>query len=415
MHKVPVPKGPITVSVRVSTAQFKGCLARLSAFLTANGIIAYVQPYFCSKGSHKDIDFFVDVRDRDKIRELFKDEIYSFQKNSSGNANIDSMMFEGMPIEFKYSSDPENASFGAGYGGLFYLIALLMIRATCGKGFSISQEGWVTYETLIPGSDGGGSVTTNIAPLIEFLPMFRGYMTQETALHSITEFFDVLATCPYYNPAAIVNDKEFKKWELLKAKHEKKVAEWEAQCSGGTYSGATDRFIEIFQSFLSWLETRGVSVESIESLKASDAPVGPACDDYVKERYPDAFLRHQQSIAAKITANKVEQDAVQQTSVKNIAPLLKVVNKSKMPLVSLLSKLLQGTESSNDTENQSAVVVSCVPIRKAFIEAHGDTKSDQKERINHAITTAPAEAWTKYVCEMWEIVEEKYVAPPSKR
>jgi len=414
MHKVPVPKG-IKVSVRVPTAKFRECLVLLLAIIKANGIVARIQPYFRSKHSHKDIDVFVDVKDRDKIRALFKDEIYSFEKNSANNANIDSMMFEEMPIEFKYSSDPENASYGAGYGGLFYLIALPMIRATHGKGFSISQEGWVTCDSVIPTSDGGGSVTTKIAPLIEFLPMFAGYMTQINALHSITEFFDVLATCPYYNPAAIVNNKEYKLWELLKAKHEKKVAEWEAQCSGGTYSGATDRFIEIFQSFLSWLETRGVSIESIESLKASDALVGPTCDDYVKERYPDAFLRHQQSIAAKITASTIEKNVVQQTSVKNIAPLLKVDNKSKMPLVSLLSKLLQGTESSNDTENQSAVVVSCVPIRNAFIDAHGATIPDQKERINHAITTAPAEAWTKYVCEMWEIVEEKYVAPPSKR
>jgi hypothetical protein len=411
MHKVPVPK----ISVRFPTAQFIGCLAQLLAILNANGIIAYVQPYFRSKDTHKDIDLFVDGKDREKIRELFKNELYSFEQNSNGNANIDSMIFEGMPIEFKYSSDPENASFGAAYGGLFYLIALLMIRATYGKEFSISQEGWVTYETLIPGSDGGGSVTTKIAPLIEFLPMFAEYMTQINALHSITDFFDVLATCPCYNPSAIVNNKEYKLWELLKAKHEKKVAEWEAQCSGGTYPGATDRFIGIFQSFLSWLETSGVSVETIETLKASDAPVGPVGDDYVKEHYLDAFLRHQQSIAAKITANKVEQDALQKTSVKNIAPLLDVGDKSKLPLVSLLSKLLLCTVSPNEAEKQSVVVASCVPKRDAFIDAHGDAKPDQKERINHAITTAPAEEWTKYVREMWKIVEETYVAPPSKR
>lgn len=411
MHKVPVPK----VSTRVSTAQFEGCLAQLLAILNANDIIAYVQPWFKIKGSHKDIDVFVDGKDRDKIRELFKDDIYSFEQNSNGNANIDSMIFEGMPIEFKYSSDPENASIGAGYGGLFYLIALPMIRATYGKGFSISQEGWVTYEMLIPGSDGGGSVTTKIAPLIEFLPMFKRYATQETALHSIAEFFDVLATCPCYNPSAIVNDKEFKLWELLKAKHEKKVAEWEAQCSGGTYPGATDRFIEVFQSFLLWLETRGVSVETLKVSDAPTCPVGPVCDDYVKEHYPDAFLSHQQSIAAKITANKVEQDALQKTSVKIIAPLLDVGDKSKLPLVSLLSKLLKYAESSNDTGNQRAVVALCVPKRDAFIDAHGDAKPDQKERINHAITTAPAEEWTKYVREMWKIVEETYVAPAPKR
>jgi hypothetical protein len=108
MHKVPVPKG-ITVSVRVSTAKFSECLARLFAILKANGIVAHVQPYFTTKGSHKDIDVFVDVGDRDKIRALFKDEIYSFEKNSANNANMDSMRFEVMPIEFKYSSDPENA------------------------------------------------------------------------------------------------------------------------------------------------------------------------------------------------------------------------------------------------------------------------------------------------------------------
>jgi hypothetical protein len=414
MHKVPVPK----VSTRVSTAQFIGCLAQLLAILNANGIIAYVQPYFRSKDTHKDIDLFVDGKDREKIRELFKNELYSFEQNSNGNANIDSMMFEGMPIEFKYSLDPENASYGAGYGGLFYLIVLPMIRAIYGKGFSISQGGCVTYDSVIHTNDGGGgSVTTKIAPLIEFLPMFAEYMTQINALHSITDFFDVLATCPCYNPSAIVNNKEYKLWELLKAKHEKKVAEWEAQCSGGTYPGATDRFIGIFQSFLSWLETSGVSVESIETLKASDTPVGPVCDDYVKEHYPDAFLRHQQSIAAKITANKVEQDALQKTSVKNIAPLLGMVDgdTSKLPSVSLLSKLLRGTESSNDKANQSDVVALCAPKRDEFIDARGDAKSDQKERINHAITTVPAEEWTKYVHEMWEIVEKKYVAPPSKR
>ena len=410
MHKVsvPVPK----VSVRVSTAKFNECLARLFAILKANGIVARVQPYFTTKDTHRDIDLFVDGEDRDKIRELFKDAIYSFEQNSNGNANIDSMMFEGMPIEFKYSSDPENASFGAAYGGLFYLIALLMIRATYGKDFSISQEGWVTYDSVIHVGDGGGSVTTKIAPLIEFLPMFERYMTQINALHSITDFFDVLATCPCYNPSAIVNKKEFKLWELLIAKHEKKVADWEAQGASSVYPGAKDRFIEIYQSFLSWLEMRGAS---IESMKVSDAPTCPACDDYVKEHYPDAFLRHQQSIAAKITANKVEQDAVQKTSVKTIAVLLDVVDKSKIPPLSLLSKILLCNVSLNDTERQSAVVVSCVPIRDAFIEAHGDTIPYQKERINHAITTAPQEAWTKYVHEMWKIVEEKYVAPPSKR
>jgi hypothetical protein len=424
MHKVPVPKG-IKVSIRVPTAKFSECLARVSAILNANGIIAYVQPYFRSKSSHKDIDLFVDVRDRDKIRALFTDAAYSFEQNSKRNANIDSMMFEGMPIEFKYSSDPENASYGAAYGGLFYLIALPMIRATYGKEFSISQEGWVTYDSVIPTSDGGGSVTTKIAPLKEFLPMFAEYMTQINALHSIAEFFDVLATCPCYNPSAIVNDKEFKLWELLIAKHEKKVADWEAQCkSTGTgtgtctdivYPGAKDRFIDIYHSFLSWLETSGASVESIETMKVSDPPVCPDCDDYVKEHYPDAFLRHQQSIAAKITANKVEQDAIQKTSVKTIAALLGVGDKSKMPLLALLYKLLLSTESPNDIANQRAVVISCVPKRDAFIEAHGDTNPDQKERINHAITTAPQEAWTKYVREMWEIVEEKYVAPLSKR
>ena len=410
----------LKVSVRFPTAKFEDCLAQLLAILGDNGIIARVQPWFKKKYSHKDIDFSVDSKDREKIRALFKDEIYSFKENSNGNANIDSMMFEEMPIEFKYSSDPANASFGAAYGGLFYLIALLMIRATYGKEFSISQEGWVTCDAVIHVGDGGGSVTTKIAPLIEFLPMFRGYMTQETALHSITEFFDVLATCPCYNPSAIVNNKEYKLWELLVAKYEKKVAEWNAQCAstststGSVYPGAKDRFIDIYKSFLSWLKTRGAS---IESMKASDAPVGPACDDYVKKHYPDALLRHQQSIAAKITANKVEQDALQKTSVKNIAPLLDVDvgDKSKMPQLSLLSKLLQGTDSSNDAKNQSAVVVSCVPIREAFIEARGDTNPDQKERINHAITTASQEAWTKYVREMWKIVEEKYVTPPSKR
>jgi hypothetical protein len=405
MPKASVPK----VSVRFPTAKFIECLTLLLAFLGDNSIIARVQPWFNTKDTHKDIDLFVDGKDREKIRELFTDAKYSFEQNSNGNANIDSMMFEGMPIELKYSLDSENASYGAGYGGLFYLIVLPMIRAIYGKGFSISQEGWVTYETMIPTNDGGGSVTTKIAPLIEFLPMFAKYMIQETALHSITEFFDVLATCPCYNPSAIVNNKEFKLWELLKAKHAKKVAEWEAQCSGGTYPGATDRFIEIFQSFLLWLEMSSVSVET---LKVSDAPVVPVGDDYVKEHYPGAFLDHRQSIAAKITASTIQKKAEQKTKVATIAALLGMVDsdRSKLPLVSLLSKLFQGTESSNDIANQSDVVALCVLKRDEFIDARGDAKPDQKERINHAITTAPPEAWTKYVREMWEIVEQKYVS-----
>jgi hypothetical protein len=341
------------------------------------------QLFFHLKFIFNDLDLFClnNEDNHEKIPTLFKEFNYSPAKDGNGiiDKNRFIMTVDNKIVEFKFVSNVTTASFSASFSGLYYILVLPMITSFYDHRISVNMSGYVTLNEV--------GVTTELMTFHKFL-LIHGVSfptNQVDAFSTEKEFFEAMSKLSFYNPLFIVNKKKHISHVTTSEKRKKSIETKEPR--------REDKFYFLFND---WLRETGVNVELLNDTLLPENTDFSLLNQFCIQNCSLNYLEHTIKVQSKKEEMKLEEDAVQRTSVKNLLPILKefgvnIDDKTLLPDFGRLSKFALG---KNIKISEPEIIKSeCEQIRNVFI-------SDLN--INIAIVNAVPDQWNNYIKLLWK-------------
>jgi hypothetical protein len=351
--------------------------------LNENQIESLNQLFFGLKFIFNDLDLFClnNEENHVKIATLFKEFNYSPAKDGNGiiDKNRFIMTVDNKIVEFKFVSNVTTASFSGSFSGLYYILVLPMITSFYDHRISVNMSGYVTLNEV--------GVTTEMMTFHEFL-LIHGVLFPTNQVDSFStekDFFEAMSKLSFYNPLFIVNKKKHISHVTTSEKRKKSIEPKEPR--------REDKFYFLFND---WLRETGIDVEVLNDTILQENTDFSLLNQFCVQNCSLNYLEHTIKVQSKKEEMKLEEDAVQRTSVKNLLPILKefgvnIDDKTLLPDFGRLSKFALG---KNIKISEPEIIKSeCEQIRNAFI-------SDLN--INIAIVNAVPDQWNNYIKLLWK-------------
>ena len=351
--------------------------------LLENGVESVNQLFFKSKLAFKDLDLFCleNEENHNKIPTLFKEFNYSPAKDGNGiiDKNRFNMTVDNKTVEFKFVSNVTTASFSGSFSGLYYILVLPMITSFYDHRISMNMSGYITLNEV--------GISSEMMTFHNFL-LLHGVsfpINQEDAFPTEKEFFETMSKLSFYNPLFIANKKKHISHVTVSEKRKKNSMELRRE----------DKFYFLFND---WLRETGIDIEVLNDTILQENTDFSLLNQFCIQNCSLNYLEHTIKVQSKKEEMKLEEDAVQRTSVKNLLPILKelgvnIDDKKLMPDFGRLSKFALG---KNIKISEPEIIKSeCEQIRNAFIN---------DLNINIAIVNASPNQWNDYIKMLWEKV-----------